>query len=39
MTSTAAGVSVVETGTAARQTSVNLPATTAWKFFRLAAEP
>jgi hypothetical protein len=39
MTSTAAGVSVVEAGNAARQTTVTVPATTAWKFFRLAAEP
>ncbi len=39
MTSTAPGVSISETGTAARQTTVTLPGNSAWKFFRLAAEP
>ncbi|MEX1116240.1 MAG: hypothetical protein WEB53_13385 [Akkermansiaceae bacterium] len=39
MTSTAPGVSIIETGTAALQTTITLPGNAAWKFFRLAAEP
>lgn len=39
MTATASGISVAETGEAARQTTVTLPGNDAWKFFRLAAEP
>ncbi|MEO8614021.1 MAG: hypothetical protein ABI600_02685 [Luteolibacter sp.] len=39
MIPTAPGVSVAESGAAAVQTTVTFPATSAWKFFRLAAEP
>ena len=39
MTSSAPGISIAETGDAARQTVVTVPNTSAWKFFRLAAEP
>ncbi len=39
MTATAPGVSVAETGNAALQITVTLPANAVWKFFRLAAQP
>ena len=39
MTATAPGISITETGSAAKQTTVTLPGAAAWKFFRLAAEP
>lgn len=39
MTAVASGVTLAESGDAAKQTTVTLPGTTAWKFFRLAAEP
>ncbi len=39
MTSMAASVSIAETGVAAVQTTVTVPSSSVWKFFRLAAEP
>lgn len=39
MTAVASGVTLVESGDAAKQTTVTIPGNAAWKFFRLAAEP
>jgi hypothetical protein len=38
MTASAPSIGIMETGDAAKQTTVTVPGNAVWKFFRLAAE-